>query len=148
MKVEEAVSCEAILRALPDWFGIERSIVGYRHDLEGIETYVVELDGSIAGFLTINQHNSHTAEIQVMAVRREHHRQGIGRALVRHAEQLLIRRNTTYLEVKTLGPSHPDQHYARTRYFYLAMGFLPVEENNLWGSGNSCLIMIKHLVCA
>jgi hypothetical protein len=76
MKAEEAASCEAILRALPDWFGIERSIGGYRHDLEEMETYVVELVGSIAGFLTVNQHNPHTAEIQVLAVRREYYRHG------------------------------------------------------------------------
>jgi hypothetical protein len=27
------------------------------------------------------------------------------------------------------------------------MGFRPVEENNLWGDVNPCLIMIKHLSC-
>ena len=49
------------------------------------------------------------------------------------------------LEVKTLGASHPDPHYARTRHFYEAVGFLPLEETDLWGEGAPCLIMVKPL---
>jgi hypothetical protein len=49
------------------------------------------------------------------------------------------------LEVKTLGPSHPDLGYARTRHFYETIGFLPLEETDLWGEQNPCLIMVKPL---
>ena len=49
------------------------------------------------------------------------------------------------LEVKTLGPSHPDPGYARTRWFYEKMGFLALEETDLWGGGTPCLIMVKPL---
>ncbi|MFC1706488.1 GNAT family N-acetyltransferase [Planctomycetota bacterium] len=143
----EADTCEQILRALPDWFGIEEAIVQYRRDIEAMETYVAEVNGDLAGFLTLNRHNKHTAEIQVMAVRPESHGLGIGRALVEHAETLLRSRAVEYLEVKTLGPSRPNAHYEKTRGFYLAMGFLPLEENKLWGERNPCLIMIKHLRC-
>src|SRR5262249_28299838 len=127
--------------------GIEQSIICYRRDLEIMETYVAECSGSVAGFLTLYQHNPHTTEIHVMAVREEYHRRGIGRALVKQAEQLLAERAITYLQVKTLGPSQPDQWYGRTYAFYLALGFLPLEENNLWGADNPCLIMVKHLAC-
>jgi len=49
------------------------------------------------------------------------------------------------LTVKTLGPSHPDAGYAKTRAFYAACGFLPVVELlDLW-PGNPCLIMAKPL---
>lgn len=41
------------------------------------------------------------------------------------------------LEVKTLGASHPDPAYARTRRFYEKHGFLPLEETELWGEGTS-----------
>ncbi len=57
------------------------------------------------------------------------------------------RRAMAYLSVKTLGPSRPDAHYAGTRKFYEAMGFLPIEETSLWGESNPCLIMVKHLAC-
>jgi hypothetical protein len=51
----------------------------------------------------------------------------------------------TLVQVKTLGPSRPDANYARTRLFYEASGFQPLEElHGLWGV-NPCLIMIKVL---
>jgi N-acetylglutamate synthase-like GNAT family acetyltransferase len=144
----DSETCEGILRSLPDWFGIEEAIVRYRSDIEQMETYVAESNQGIVGFLTLNQHNVHTAEIQVMAVSETVHGQGIGRSLVGHAESLLRSRSTEYLEVKTLGPKRVNEHYERTRRFYLALGFRPVEENNLWGEVNPCLILIKHLSCS
>ncbi len=98
--------------------------------------------------MTLNQHNEFSAEIHVMAVRGEHHGHGLGRALVKHAEQVLGSRRVEYLQVKTLGPSRPNEHYDRTRGFYTALGFRPLEQNNLWGEVNPCLIMIKHLPCS
>lgn len=47
------------------------------------------------------------------------------------------------LEIKTLGASHPDKGYARTRHFYEGVGFLALEETGLWGEGTPCLIMVK-----
>ena len=148
MKGEEADDCEAILRALPDWFGIEESIVEYAKDIRKIETMVSFEDAVITGFLTLNQHNAHSAEIHLIAVRPEYHNRGIGRALGEHAEALLRARDVEYFEVKTLGPSRPDSYYDKTRDFYYAMGFRPLEENKLWGDVNPCLIMIKHLTCS
>ena len=50
------------------------------------------------------------------------------------------------LQVKTLGPSHPSEHYAATRQFYVARGFRPLEElTEIWGEDNPCLIMVKRL---
>ncbi len=141
----EADRCEQILRSLPEWFGIGEAIVEYRRDIGTMDTYVAETSGEIAGFITLNQHNESSAEINVIAVRKEHHGHGLGRALVEHAEQLLRSRSVEYLEVKTLGPSRPNEHYERTRSSYFALGFRPLEENKLWGEVNPCLIMIKHL---
>ena len=50
------------------------------------------------------------------------------------------------LQVKTLSESHPDAGYAKTRAFYRAMGFHPLEEfKTLWGEANPCLLMVKKL---
>lgn len=141
----EADECEQILRSLPKWFGIEEAIIGYRRDIEAMDTYVTETSGKVVGFLTLNQHNEFSAEIHVMAVRGEHHGHGLGRALVEHAEQVLRSRSVEYLEVKTVGPSLPNEHYERTRGFYSALDFRPLEENRLWGEANPCLIMVKRL---
>ena len=144
----EASVCEEILRSLPEWFGIESSIVEYCRDLEVMETLVAEEEGQVVGLITLNAHNQYTSEIHLMAVRTEWHRRGVGRALVDHVEQLLRSRSVEYLEVKTLGPSRVDANYEGTRRFYLASGFRPVEEHLRMWDENPCLIMIKHLHCS
>ena len=141
-----AAACEAILRSLPDWFGIEESLVQYVADADVMPTFLASLDGETAGFLTIKQHFDHTAEIHVVGIRPELHRRGIGRALVERVEAWLRDKGVEYLQVKTLGPSRPDEHYDRTRLFYEAMGFRPLEElKTLWGERLPCLIMVKKL---
>jgi predicted N-acetyltransferase YhbS len=85
-----------------------------------------------------------------MAVRREHHRKGVGRALVQDAEQEARRQGVEFLQVKTLGTSRPSPEYEATRQFYEAVGYRPLEEfpaDELW-PGNPCLLMVKHLSCA
>ena len=139
-------ACECILRDLPDWFGIEASNVQYIADLHTLPTIVATVDGEIAGFLTLKRHNPSASEIHCLAVERALHRHGIGRALVTEAERILIANGTRLVQVKTLGPSHPDSFYAQTREFYAAMGFLPLDESTaFWGEENPALIMVKAL---
>jgi ribosomal protein S18 acetylase RimI-like enzyme len=100
----------------------------------------------VIGFVSLKQHNPSSAEVYVMGVKPEMHRQGVGRALIDQAQAWLKRQGIDYLQVKTLGPSHPDESYARTRAFYGAMGFKPLEEfKQLWNEQNPCLIMVKRL---
>ncbi len=142
---DDVDACEAILRQLPDWFGIEESIAAYVEDMQAMELLVARAGDEIAGFLALNEHNESTTEIHVMAVARRFHRRGIGRKLIEAAAVIAVERGKRLLEVKTLGPSHPDPNYAGTRRFYAALGFLPVEEiHGLW-PGNPCLIMVKVL---
>jgi ribosomal protein S18 acetylase RimI-like enzyme len=138
--------CVPILRALPEWFGIEESILQYEKDIDELPTFVAAAGAEALGFLTLRQHNQYFAEILVMGVVSGHHRQGIGRDLVRRAEAWLRQEGTEYLQVKTLGPSRPDEGYARTREFYMAMGFRPMEEfPTLWDESNPALVMVKSI---
>lgn len=138
--------CEPILRSLPDWFGIESSIVQYLKDIETMPTLIAGADGETAGFLTIEKHNKYSAEVHVIAVRPELHRSGVGKQLLQHAEKMLCQDGVEYLQVKTRGPSQPDEHYERTRAFHLAMGFRPLEEfPDIWDKDNPCLVMVKKL---
>ena len=142
---QAATLCEPILRLLPEWFGIESAITNYVEAIDKLPTLVAEKGEQPVGFLTIKQHNKHAAEIYVMAVHPDFHRLGIGQQLVEAAEQTLCDLSVEYLQVKTLGVSHPDQHYAATRAFYGSVGFKPVEEfTELWPE-NPCLQMIKRL---
>ena len=140
---------DALLRSLPEWFGIESSVVEYVESAKNLPTYLARPAGQDkhrpVGVLLAARHFPGAAEIHLMAVDRSMHRGGVGRALVEALERDLIADGVSLLQVKTLGPSHPDPGYAKTRRFYEAMGFAPLEEiHDLW-PGNPCLIMIKVL---
>jgi ribosomal protein S18 acetylase RimI-like enzyme len=141
--------CAPILRALPAWFGIEEATAAYIRATEELPTFLAtpkdQQDGC-SGFLTLKHHTDAAAEIYVMGVRPEAHRRGVGRALVTAAENYLRSLGIAYLQVKTLSSAHPDENYAKTRRFYQAMGFSPLEElPELWGPANPCLLMVKYL---
>ena len=139
-------TCEPILRALPQWFGIDEAIVHYVEETDTLPTLLATVDGQTAGFLAIKHHSEFSAEIYVMGVNTEFHRLGVGRALIDKTEQVLKAQHVEFLQVKTLSPAHPDPNYAKTRKFYHSMGFKPLEEfKTLWGEHNPCLQMIKTL---
>jgi len=138
--------CEPVLRALPAWFGIEEATQQYIRDIETMPTILANVNGQALGFLTLRIHNPYAAEIHVMGVCPEAHHQGIGRAMLDRAEAYLRQQGIDYLQVKTLSAAHPDPGYVKTRAFYQAMGFRPLEEfPTLWDAGNPCLMMIKKL---
>lgn len=141
----QASLCEPILRALPEWFGIEAATAQYIRDIEKLPTLVALSEARVVGFLSLKQHNEYSAEIYVMAVHPKFHHLGVGRVLVDSAEAELRQQAVEYLQVKTLGTTHPDRNYAKTRAFYLSIGFKPLEEfTELW-KGNPCLQMVKRL---
>jgi ribosomal protein S18 acetylase RimI-like enzyme len=137
---------EPILRALPDWFGIEEATLHYIEYTEANPTLIAYDDAEAVGFLALMQHSSYAAEIYVMAVLPAYHRRGVGRALVAAAEADLRARGVEYLQVKTLADADPDAGYARTRAFYRALGFRDLEVfPDLWSAENPCLLLVKRL---
>ena len=81
-----------------------------------------------------------------MGVLPQYHRRGVGRALLRTAEERLAEGGIEYLQVKTLSPAKADAGYARTRAFYQANGFRVLEEfPTLWGTENPALQLVKRL---
>ena len=138
---ERSRLCERVLRDLPEWFGIEEATSAYIRDVAGLTTFGV--DGE--AILSLKLHTPRAAEVYVMGVRRVRHGQGLGTALLAAAEEHLRARSVEYLQVKTLGPSDPDEGYARTRAFYEARGLVPLEElHELW-EHNPCLLLVKRL---
>ncbi|GAA1849679.1 GNAT family N-acetyltransferase [Myceligenerans crystallogenes] len=149
-----------ILRELPEWFGLGEFTDEYVEAAGKFPNYLAVdgpsvLDGTpdgadvpvedITGILLLDPRYDSTAEVHLLAVRREHHRTGIGRALLRRVEDDMRAQGVRLLTVKTFGPSSPDPGYDRTRAFYEAVGFLPVEEfPDLWAE-NPCLLMVKVL---
>jgi len=131
---------------LPGWFGIESAILFYLKEIERLPTLLAWKAELPVGFLTYERFREYCAEFIVMGVLPEFHRQGIGRVLFERAECLLRGEGVEFAQLKTLSDSHPDLGYAKTRAFYLALGYRPLQEFPLlWGGDSPCLQMIKRL---
>lgn len=141
--------CEAIMRKLPEWFGIDSYIESYARDAEAYPTYgAYDEEKNLLGFITLRPDEGGVYEIHAMGVVPDCHGRGIGRALVAYARAISIQHGYRLLRVKTLGPSHPDPWYEGTRVFYGKMGFTAIEERlDIW-PGNPCQIMEMSLVKA
>jgi len=143
---EKSRICNAILRALPDWFGIETAIIGYINDTRAMSFYAAYANGAAIGFAAVKNHNPYTSEVYVMGILPEHHNKGIGRALIDFCEAYCADKGSEFLTVKTLDEAREDEGYEKTRLFYLAMGFRPLEVFPLlWDESNPCLFMAKYL---
>ncbi len=141
----EAVEC--LLRSLPDWFGIEASLLEYVEDARTKPTFLAvdSPSGEVLGALLVTTHSRESAEIHLLAVLPDHHRQGIGRTLVAAFEADMAAAGVRVVQVKTLGPSHADEAYGKTLSFYQALGYIPLEElQGIWAE-NPCLILVKPL---
>ena len=139
----------AVLVTLPKWFGQPATLDAYIAAAAAASLPMLaarDANGRDVGFVTLKRHTTLAAEAYVLGVRRGWHRRGCGRALFAAAERTLAADGARYLTVKTLAPEHRDPHYAKTRAFYAAIGFVPLEVlPTLWGKDKPCLLMLKAL---
>jgi len=140
-----AAITQDLLARLPSWFGVPEANADYTASATRLPGLVAEVDGKPVGVLLHRRHFPESAEIHLLAVDPSLHRHGIGGALVAAVENRLRADGCLLLQVKTLGAAHPDEGYARTRAFYRAIGFHPLEETtDLW-PGTPCLVLAKPL---
>lgn len=144
---EKSRITEHILRQLPEWFGIEKSLVEYTDGVKTTDFYAAYYLDKPIGFISMKTNSVYTSEIYVIGILKEYHSNGIGKRLLKVLENQLTQSKVKFLMVKTLGESHPDKNYKGTRKFYKKVGFYPLEEiKEIWGKENPCLIMVKSLV--
>ncbi len=135
-----------LLATVPEWFGLPDANTEYIEAARVKETWVVRDDaGQVIGVTLIDRHFPRVVEIYLTVVDRSVHGSGVGTAMVEAVERDSIERGVELMEVKTLGASHPDEGYSKTRHFYKKMGFVPLEETDLWGEDSPCLFMVKPL---
>lgn len=151
MEAGAGAVCAELLATVPHWFGFAEANRAYREVADRSPTLVArDGDGDDGdrpvGFVTVVRHSPYAAELHVLAVRPERHRQGIGRALIRQVEERLRAEGIEYLQVKTLSASAADEGYLRTLAFYEALGFRVLEEMpTLWNPGNPAVMLVKRL---
>jgi ribosomal protein S18 acetylase RimI-like enzyme len=138
--------CEAVLRSVPQWFGIEEALRMYASDTARLPTFALSEGGAVVGFISLMQHFPESWEIHCIAVQGSARNRGHGSALLRHAEHWLAQQGVRYLQVKTVASTSSSRAYAETREFYRAKGFVPLEIfPKLWAPQNPALQLIKAL---
>jgi ribosomal protein S18 acetylase RimI-like enzyme len=144
--LQRATECEAVLRSLPRWFGIERALLMFATDTERFPTFALAAANEVAGFITLHEHFPDAWEIHCIAVRADARNRGYGSHLLTHAEGWLCERGAKYLQVKTVAHTSPSAEYGETRAFYRTRGFTPIEVfPTLWDPHNPALQLIKVL---
>jgi GNAT superfamily N-acetyltransferase len=145
---EDAAACRAVFEGIPEWFGVASAVEAYLGDLPRLPTWVacVEDGARVVGFLSLARSQARAFEVHVLAVARDRHGRGVGRALMEHGERFARQLGARLMLVKTLGPSAEDRWYERTRGFYTRLGYEPLlESEQFWGKGNPALILVKAL---
>jgi GNAT superfamily N-acetyltransferase len=136
--------CKAIIATIGDWFGLPASNAEYEALAETGPAFVALADGAPVGLLLPKRHFESTLEVYFLGVDRARHRQGVGRALMGHAEAVARAEGRRFVTLKTRGPSKSYEPYERTRRFYEALGYAPLEEFlTLWDAENPALLMAK-----
>jgi ribosomal protein S18 acetylase RimI-like enzyme len=138
--------CGDILWSLPEWFGIEEAIREYTEAAKELLFVKATLYGKVVGFVAVKVNYGINADLYVLGMYKEFHRNGIGTRMVDFINAYCRRNNIPFMSVKTLSERHPDKNHTNTRTFYEKSGFRSFEEfPTLWGEANPCLYMIKEV---
>jgi len=144
--IDDAEACDAIVASLPAWFGDPDGIRECQELVRKGPGLVVEIDGDVAGFVTYASRYRATTEITWIAVHADRRNEGVGTALLEELERRLTSDDVRLLIVKTLSDREdPGPEYAATRAFYLAKGFEPVIELDIWGPENPAQVLAKPI---
>ena len=136
---------DAVLRALPEWFGLLESTAEYIRESAHMPFWADVQDSCTAGFIALKETSPHTAEIYVMGVKPEYHRQGVGRRLYAAFEAYARAAGYSYVQVKTVREGVYET-YDRTNAFYRSLGFCELEcFPTLWDENNPCQIYVKYI---
>src|SRR5262245_66201709 len=95
-----AQTCESILRALPDWFAIESSLLQYVREAAELPMFVAVDANAPVGFITLHQHGPAAWEIHVVGVLPDHPRRGLARRRSEVGERWLHRPDADAVAVK------------------------------------------------
>jgi ribosomal protein S18 acetylase RimI-like enzyme len=132
LALDDAPACDAIVASLPEWFGMQEGIDDCARAVRSEPGLVCERGGEVIGFLTIGRPTPAVAKITSLAVHADERHRGAGTALIERLVEDLDD-DVRLVAVETLSDrTDPGAEYAATRAFYLARGFRPAAELDLY----------------
>jgi ribosomal protein S18 acetylase RimI-like enzyme len=143
---KKAEYTNTILHKLPEWFGIEESLIHYVETVNKYPYWAAFDKDNCIGFFSGKIHYNRTGDIYVCGIDPKYHGKGIGTLLYKELEKYFVENNCKYIIVKTLSEKNPDKNYEKTRKFYTKNGFEElITLTEMWDENNPCLIMIKRI---
>jgi nitroreductase/GNAT superfamily N-acetyltransferase len=137
-----------ILESLTEWFEIEENRERYIKESAGQPFWAAFEEEKPAGFLCLKETGKETMELAVMGVRKDQHRNGIGRKLFAAAKEYATLKGYSFIQVKTVR-SGMYEDYDRTNEFYKSVGFKELEVlEDYWDEANPCQIYVMSLKSA
>ncbi len=134
-----------ILESLTEWFEIEENRERYIKESAGQPFWAAFEEEKPAGFLCLKETGKETMELAVMGVRKDQHRNGIGRKLFAAAKEYAALKGYSFIQVKTVR-SGMYEDYDRTNEFYKSVGFKELEVlEDYWDKANPCQIYVMSL---
>jgi len=134
-----------ILYNLTEWFGLPDSTKEYIENSMEMPFWAYYVEDKPVGFIVLKQTSPSTAEIYVMGILKEYHRQGIGKALYSAFETYAQDCGYEFTQVKTVQRGRYES-YDITNRFYENLGFKELEcFPNLWDEWNPCQLYVKYI---
>ncbi len=144
-KDEKESIARKILEALPEWFGIPEAREEYISDSRDQIMLAAKEKEKPLGFICLKETGRDTAELAVMGVLKEFHRQGIGKKLFNAAKEIAAEKGYSFMQVKTVQMGRYKE-YDETNLFYISLGFKEFEVfPTLWDEWNPCQIYVMSL---
>lgn len=142
---QKKVIAEQILNKLSAWFGVPKYTNEYIEKSAKMPFWAYKKDGEYIGFISLKTTSEYVAEIYVMGVLPQYHREGVGRKLFEAFAAFAKEHGYEYLQVKTVEKGRYEE-YDRTVAFYESIGFRMLEVfPTLWDENNPCMVMIKRI---
>lgn len=141
----DPAAVSALLAGVPEWFGISEANAAYVADAARLPSFLAVEGDEVVGAALLAEHFPLSRELHLLVVRRDRHRQGIGRLLVDAIQGDLRVAGVRLLEVHTVGPTHESDAYARTRAFYESVGFVAMNELQRIDWSGPTLILVMPL---
>lgn len=142
---EKEQIARSILSGLPEWFGLPDSMENYIQKSKDMPFWAYYIENVAIGFIALKETSEATAEIFVMGVQKDRHRQGVGECLYHALEQYAKESGYSFVQVKTVQMGKYEE-YDRTNQFYMKMGFQELEcFPTLWDEWNPCQIYVKSI---
>ncbi|CZH50679.1 TPA: GNAT family N-acetyltransferase [Legionella pneumophila] len=115
--------CQTITKDLPEYFGLPEANEHYAIGVKIRTNFAAKKEGNYIGLISIDFPYPNNANVYWVAVRRDFHRQGVGKQLIEVACHFAKTQGATTITVETLSPSESEENYLKTYLFYQSVGF-------------------------